>query len=264
MKTRIAIVTRTSICMLTFLAVINLSACNSENPVTPNPPSPDFVATPVQGNAPLSVAFENLSSNFGSCMWDFGDGSSESTERSPVHVYRKSGNFSVKLQVTGPGGTKQIIQRDYIRVEGPSELVQIDPSNTPSCYPDLRAGDCDFQGHGPRVTVTADLEIRNSGQELWLFMTMVAVGTDGDDTEGFGEMEYRLFEAPVGKTINEVVTASHVEISFTDDDVFADRFETDMGNITIEGDTILGDLCGLEIGRTRADISLHTIWVKFD
>ncbi len=44
------------------------------------------------------VNFTNLSSNYESSFWDFGDGST-STERSPVHKFQKSGQYDVWLIV---------------------------------------------------------------------------------------------------------------------------------------------------------------------
>jgi PKD domain len=53
------------------------------------------------------VAFKDLSvGEVTSWKWDFGDGST-STERNPVHQYRKPGNLVVILEVSGPAGSSR-------------------------------------------------------------------------------------------------------------------------------------------------------------
>lgn len=84
----------------------------SEVPATPqgSPPPPsapvaDFSADRTSGTAPLAVAFADRSTgSIDSWNWDFGDGSS-STQRKPTHTYTTAGTYTVRLTVTGPGGT---------------------------------------------------------------------------------------------------------------------------------------------------------------
>ncbi len=50
------------------------------------------------------VAFKDLSRGpVTSWRWDFGDGGT-STEKSPIHQYKKAGNLVVVLEVEGPAG----------------------------------------------------------------------------------------------------------------------------------------------------------------
>lgn len=49
--------------------------------------------------------------------WDFGDGSPGSTERSPIHVYEKPGDYEAKLVVTDDGATDE--DSTEIQVEEP-------------------------------------------------------------------------------------------------------------------------------------------------
>lgn len=55
------------------------------------------------------VTFTNVSQNFNTVSWDFGDGAT-STETSPVHTYGATGAYTVKLSVTGEGGTDVLSQ----------------------------------------------------------------------------------------------------------------------------------------------------------
>ena len=69
------------------------------------PPQALFIASPVSGDPPLSVAFTDQSS--GDILlwsWDFGDGGT-SAEQHPVHVCSKADTCSVKLVVTGSAGS---------------------------------------------------------------------------------------------------------------------------------------------------------------
>jgi PKD repeat protein len=50
------------------------------------------------------VAFTALTTNADTYAWDFGDGET-STEQNPTHTYAMSGKYTVKLTVTGKGGT---------------------------------------------------------------------------------------------------------------------------------------------------------------
>ena len=70
------------------------------------PASAAFTMNPTRGESPLQVAFEDKSTgDITSWDWDFGDGTSI-PERHPQHTYNSIGVYPVKLEVTGPGGTK--------------------------------------------------------------------------------------------------------------------------------------------------------------
>ena len=57
----------------------------------------------------LDATFYNYSTNYTSCLWTFGDGSS-STLANPTHKYSQSGTFSVTLQVTNSYGRDSYTQ----------------------------------------------------------------------------------------------------------------------------------------------------------
>ena len=82
----------------------------------------DFIGEPVQGKAPLTVEFTDLSSGSpDSWIWDFdGDGEQDSDEQNPTHVYDKAGTYTVSLTVaTTPClGTDTETKLAYIVVSG--------------------------------------------------------------------------------------------------------------------------------------------------
>jgi gliding motility-associated-like protein len=72
--------------------------------VTVYPPVPvaDFEID-TQACAPVVVQFQSLSEYAESFFWQFGDGTSSSSEN-PSHTYQFAGDFTVSLLVVGPGG----------------------------------------------------------------------------------------------------------------------------------------------------------------
>jgi PKD repeat protein len=88
---------------LAVLAVFGLMtvSCGDDEETTPAPT--------VQINYSVDgyqVAFTALVTNANTYAWDFGDGET-STEQNPVHTYAMSGTYTVKLAVTGDGGTAE-------------------------------------------------------------------------------------------------------------------------------------------------------------
>ena len=94
------------------------------------PPKPiaRFRAEPKSGPAPLTVRFTNLSENFTSSFWEFGDGAT-STETNPVHTYRRAGEYTVTLTVRGPGGEDSTSQ--VITVTWPAGILYQDDFSDP-------------------------------------------------------------------------------------------------------------------------------------
>ncbi|MDD1716151.1 MAG: PKD domain-containing protein [Methanolinea sp.] len=84
---------------------------------TPTPPGAliaNFVASPRRGYYPLSVVFEDTSTgNPLSWNWSFGDGTN-STEKAPIHIYRRSGEYTVSLTVSNATASDTLIRPSYI------------------------------------------------------------------------------------------------------------------------------------------------------
>ncbi len=76
-------------------------------PSPPGAPVADFSVQPNSGYAPLAVTFNNTSSgSYTSARWEFGDGESSHSRDSTIrHTYDNSGTYTVRLTVTGPGGS---------------------------------------------------------------------------------------------------------------------------------------------------------------
>ncbi|MFF3286701.1 ThuA domain-containing protein [Streptomyces sp. NPDC003023] len=81
-------------------------------------PSAKATATPDSGSVPLTVQFSSEGSGLPgerpvTYAWDFdGDGTTDSTEANPTHVYEEKGRFTARLTVTGPGDLTGLAVQD--------------------------------------------------------------------------------------------------------------------------------------------------------
>jgi PKD repeat protein len=86
-------------------------------------PTANFGAFPASGPPPLTVTFNDLSSNEPTAWaWDFGDGGA-STEQHPTHVYSQPGMYDVTLTATNAIGADTLTMPDLITVSEPAAPV---------------------------------------------------------------------------------------------------------------------------------------------
>ena len=83
---------------------------------------PDFSASVLEGCPPLQVQFTDTSKGDGldRWLWDFGD-STQSGEKSPVHVFKNPGKYAVSLRVDGDCGLSNTARREFVRVIEPAK-----------------------------------------------------------------------------------------------------------------------------------------------
>lgn len=62
------------------------------------------------------VKFTNFTPNAASYLWSFGDGET-STQKNPLHVYKKNGRYDVKLTAFGDGCDSTIVMKEYVHVD---------------------------------------------------------------------------------------------------------------------------------------------------
>ncbi|MFH1422032.1 MAG: PKD domain-containing protein [Planctomycetota bacterium] len=106
-----------AVALIAFL-LIGALCKNDDNKSKEPAPVAEFGAVPRSGDAPLSVQFTDLSENTVTLWaWDFNnDGVTDSTEQSPTFVYETPGMYTVKLTVTGPGGSNVLTKDSFIDV----------------------------------------------------------------------------------------------------------------------------------------------------
>lgn len=105
---------------ITLTVIDNFCSVESTQTVTVLPTAPilDFEADTLEGCAPLTVQFTNLSQFAvpGEYLWEFGDGSISRSDN-PTHTFFAGGNFTVRLRGQNEVGTNSEIEKDeYISV----------------------------------------------------------------------------------------------------------------------------------------------------
>ncbi|HWQ64092.1 MAG TPA: PKD domain-containing protein [Methanospirillum sp.] len=97
---------------------VNISSDHTIEPVFVLPPVPDFEADRIRVPPKYPVTFKDLTiNNPTDWLWDFGDGEVTNV-REPVHLYAKTGNYTVKLtafNAAAPNGVT-VEKKDYICV----------------------------------------------------------------------------------------------------------------------------------------------------
>jgi PKD repeat protein len=120
--------------------------------VTTSIPTPvaAFSGTPTEGSSPLSVAFTDESTNIPtSWAWDFNnDGTTDSTEKNPTHVYTADGTYTVRLTATNAGGSNTVTRTNYISV-GPHAPVAAFSATPTSGYAPLSVAFTDESTNTP-------------------------------------------------------------------------------------------------------------------
>src|SRR5690606_35005561 len=75
--------------------------------------------------SPLRVKFLNHTTNVTSYRWIFSDGTEDSYEEEPVHIFKFPGTWSVTLMATGPGGTS-ILTKEYLITTYPQPYLEFE------------------------------------------------------------------------------------------------------------------------------------------
>ena len=151
---------------------------------TPPPPTADFAGTPRSGEAPLVVAFTDLTSGQTSgWSWTFGDGAT-STARHPSHTYAQPGTYTVSLTATGLGGADSETKVGYIvALVPPPPVAEFTGSPT--------------TGLAPLKVFYTDRSTGQHTQWLWLF---------GDGAEAYGPNPNHIYSQPGSYTVSLTVT----------------------------------------------------------
>ena len=103
-------------------------------------PMIDFYAIDTAGCPPLVVLFNNDSLNQypdAEYYWEFGD-KGTSSDKTPVHLYKNSGKFSVSLKITNAGCSNSETKNNIINVYPvPKSEFVVKPEETSIFYPDV-------------------------------------------------------------------------------------------------------------------------------
>lgn len=104
------------------------------------------------GIAPSTVSFSNTSSNATSYSWSFGDilsASNNSSLQNPQHTYAKDGTYTVRLDVSGPGGSSTISRTITVAKPTIAKITQVKVTGMSFTDPDCN---CNWDNNsGPDV-----------------------------------------------------------------------------------------------------------------
>jgi len=92
----------------------------------PTPVKALFTASPLTGSVPLPVFFVDQSTGpiaHTQYMWDFGDGTSPSSEVNPIHTYGIAGTYNVTLKISNEFGSDVYVRKNYISVIPPHSYI---------------------------------------------------------------------------------------------------------------------------------------------
>ncbi len=94
--------------ILLLFAVLCFTSCEKQKPETTTEPTPiaSFYASTTNANVGDNISFTNNSKDADHCVWNFGDGSTPSTESNPCHAYASKGVYNVVLTVYSPSEEK--------------------------------------------------------------------------------------------------------------------------------------------------------------
>lgn len=135
-------------------AAPDLGAIEADAPTVA--PTADFSYSPAQGNPPLTVNLVNTSTGeIDSYLWEFGDGET-STQFAPSHIYQQVGTYTIKLTVTGPGGTDSLEIVDAVSVVTVTRTLNIAVSGNGTTSPAPGAYTYQ-QGTTVNISATPDL-----------------------------------------------------------------------------------------------------------
>ena len=143
-------------------------------------PVANFTANTTNGTLPLVVQFTDKSTGYiTSYAWDFdGDGNVDSTAQNPSYTYTKSGNYTVKETVTGPGGSDSTTS--IITVNAPDLVVTNVTANngTGGCMfaNELNVISVTVENNGTAAAPESTLNVNINGTDYIVNVPALAVG----------------------------------------------------------------------------------------
>jgi len=143
--------------------------------------------------------------------------------------------------------------------EEPTEppIFTFTPAPITRLCPAWVGGDKDFKGHGPNVTASASLQIKNSNKEVWVNLYLHAKETRSDWTEARGTWSRYLWPIPSGYSIVNIVSDQSSNASYTDTNHDLDRPAVQGGSLVYKFE-IMGDTWGNDVGNcTTGDVYMN-------
>jgi PKD repeat protein len=197
--------------------------------VTEPAPVAQFSAEPLSGPVPLTVNFTDASTNAATYAWDFeNDGTVDSTEQNPQHIYAAAGTYTVNLTVTNSADSAREVRADYITVTASAPVADFTANVTTGAAPlsvlfmDNSTGDTitgwawDFEDDG-----TVDSREQNPGhvyaQPGVYNVSLTVTNAGGSDIATKEQYITATMTAPVANfTANQTAGNAPLLVGFTD------------------------------------------------
>jgi serine/threonine protein kinase len=127
-------------------------------------------------------------------------------------------------------------------------------------YPQKKGGDCDFDGHGPKVNLYARIFTAESNTQLKAEVKMIAKETKSNWSYAEGVWSARLYTAEPGWYINRIASKPiTITAEYTDSNYDWDLVKTDLCNFDVLGDTKDEDICGTTSDDTQMYVNFKEI-----
>jgi VCBS repeat-containing protein len=210
-------------------------------------PEVSFTATPYTGTVPLNIEFVDTSTGSPEkWVWNFGD-NSESYEQHPIHVYKKSGVYSVSLTVFGPGGSNTHTQTDLIQVIASTQPLEIDFSvdqpvgfvpHVVQFSPEITGEVTQWQWNFGDGSVSNDFDTSHIYSEIGTYTVSLSAQGQGDNQiktyENMIQVKGHVLKGTVTRSGGSPLANYRVEAYLVD--TFAGGTQTDeTGQYTITG-----------------------------
>lgn len=142
---------KSSVKILSMLLLLVLSyGCSNDEPIPIPLPTVNFTVAGGNLPAPATLTFTSTTTNVTNYLWDFGDNAT-STLPNPSHLYASGGVYTVKLTVTGPGGTNSTSKTVNVGAALTKvKITKVTVINVPFTKPGGTAG-WDNDGTGPDI-----------------------------------------------------------------------------------------------------------------
>ena len=204
------------------------------------PPAANFTANVTEGNAPLTVQFNDTSTGEPTnWSWNFGDGTT-STVQNPAHTYATAGNYTVTLNVTNAYGNDTLTREDYIQVEK-SFIDFIIEENVFVYGTAFQFNGGNVNGPGATIIVTGGLDTDDLNGGASISVSNIYI--DGDATLNGGSAGLGSAEEPDAIYVNGNLTLVNGGRDIYGDVYVNGNFRLNAarihGNVYVDGDLIL-------------------------
>jgi serine/threonine protein kinase len=147
-----------------------------------------------------------------------------------------------------------------INIQPQAKEYVIEPTRKGPFYPQKKGGDCDFNRHGPYVTLYARIFTSESNTQLKAEVKMTAKETKSNWSYAEGDWTVHLYTAESGWYIDSIMSKpTAVKANYTDSNYDWDWVNTDLCNFEVLGDTHGDDICGTTSDDTQMYVNFKQI-----